>query len=183
MYRVAGSGQAFVAEEATGKGNAVAAGENVKGKATGKGREVAVNNGDMAGMSPEEALNVLGIPDTIKGWLEIQDKVWDLEDHEALPEGWIRIWSARSRQEYYWRMVNRHSTFDLDEVMKDGAITAAPSSSQRTTGLVSCLRTATAPLRAKSVPASYHAKASSAAAASSGAKNSLEVETVDLTDE
>jgi len=64
---------------------------------------------------PQKVLSKMTFPDSIEEWRQIQDTVW--ENHAPLPKGWIRIWSRSQKCEYYSRLSDNHSTFELDEVM------------------------------------------------------------------
>eukprot|EP00927_Polykrikos_kofoidii_P009348 TRINITY_DN1389_c0_g1_i1.p1 TRINITY_DN1389_c0_g1~~TRINITY_DN1389_c0_g1_i1.p1 ORF type:complete len:1390 (+),score=381.42 TRINITY_DN1389_c0_g1_i1:39-4172(+) len=78
---------------------------------------------DEAGTDEEESkilsrLDKVGFPESIGQWCDIQEAVWP--ESTPLPRGWIRIWSRSQRCEYYMRVEDQLSTFDIDEAVASG---------------------------------------------------------------
>ena len=44
-------------------------------------------------------LEIIGFPQTLEQWIEVQNVVW--AGHPALPPNWVRIWSRSKGKEYY----------------------------------------------------------------------------------
>ena len=44
-------------------------------------------------------LEIIGFPQTLEQWIEVQNVVW--AGHPALPPNWVRIWSRSAGKEYY----------------------------------------------------------------------------------
>eukprot|EP00929_Paragymnodinium_shiwhaense_P045524 TRINITY_DN23254_c0_g1_i1.p1 TRINITY_DN23254_c0_g1~~TRINITY_DN23254_c0_g1_i1.p1 ORF type:complete len:530 (+),score=85.63 TRINITY_DN23254_c0_g1_i1:73-1662(+) len=70
-----------------------------------------------ARQSPLEMLEKIGFPTSIGGWCDIQHQVW--RDAARLPLGWIRVWSKSEGTEYYMRVDDQETTFDIQEVISD----------------------------------------------------------------
>ena len=70
-------------------------------------------------------LHIHGFPSNIEEWEKMQRLIWP--DHEALPAGWIRVWSRSRGQEYYLRVEDGYASFDLEpcdlcEIARDGPV-------------------------------------------------------------
>merc|ERR1712060_510995 len=66
---------------------------------------------------PLVMLRQIGFPESLTEWKMVQDTVF--RNHMPLPEGWIRIWSKSNRCEYFMRVKDQYSTFELSEVLDD----------------------------------------------------------------
>ncbi|CAE8610650.1 unnamed protein product, partial [Polarella glacialis] len=53
-------------------------------------------------------------PTVIEEWARLQDEIW--AGHRPLPQGWTRVWSRSRKEEYYARVADNFSTFDLNVV-------------------------------------------------------------------
>jgi len=54
-------------------------------------------------------------PDTINQWGQLQNKVW--AGHPKLQRGWIRCWSRSQDSEYYLRLSDKQTTFNIQDVL------------------------------------------------------------------
>jgi len=54
-------------------------------------------------------------PPTINQWGMLQGKIW--AGHPKLAAGWIRVWSKSQDREYYVRLKDNQSSFDINEVL------------------------------------------------------------------
>jgi len=68
----------------------------------------------VARTDPKAVLQTIAWPANINAWGTLQQKVWG--GHPALPKGWIRVWSKSKDSEYYVRLKDMKSTFEMDEV-------------------------------------------------------------------
>jgi len=69
-----------------------------------------------ARVDPREVLKTIPWPATINAWGLLQKTVW--AGHPRLSAGWIRVWSRSQDCEYYLRLKDMKSTFDLNEVIE-----------------------------------------------------------------
>uniref|UniRef100_A0A7S1ATL4 Tudor domain-containing protein n=1 Tax=Noctiluca scintillans TaxID=2966 RepID=A0A7S1ATL4_NOCSC len=65
--------------------------------------------------NPREALKTIAWPTTINQWGQLQKKIWF--GHPKLQNGWIRCWSRSQDREYYLRLKDMKTTFELNEVL------------------------------------------------------------------
>jgi len=65
---------------------------------------------------PWTRLQQYGFPTTTEQWAAAQDVIW--EGHQPLPPGWIRCWSRSQAKEYYVRLIDNFSVFDLMAVIE-----------------------------------------------------------------
>lgn len=54
-------------------------------------------------------------PATINQWGQLQKKIW--AGHPKLQSGWIRCWSRSQDSEYYLRLSDKVTTFNINEVL------------------------------------------------------------------
>merc|ERR1712151_390120 len=67
---------------------------------------------------PKKVLATMAWPATINAWGMVQKQVW--AGHPKLMQGWIRVWSKSQDNEYYLRLRDMKTTFDIDEVLFRG---------------------------------------------------------------
>merc|ERR1712151_113052 len=63
-----------------------------------------------------QKIEAIGYPESIGEWCNIQEEIWG--DAPPLRQGWIRIWSRSQKSEYYMRVEDQYSTFDVAEAKK-----------------------------------------------------------------
>lgn len=68
----------------------------------------------VAKSNPKEVLETMSWPQNINQWGLVQKKVW--VGHPPIQKGWIRIWSKSKDLEYYLRLKDATTTFDLEDV-------------------------------------------------------------------
>jgi len=64
---------------------------------------------------PLAVLSTMSWPQNINEWGRLQKTIW--AGHPKLKPGWIRIMSKTKQQEYYMRVADKQSTFDLNQVI------------------------------------------------------------------
>jgi len=65
---------------------------------------------------PKAALQTITWPATINAWGTLQKTVW--AGHPKLTTGWIRVWSKSQDKEYFLRLKDMKTTFELNEVIE-----------------------------------------------------------------
>ncbi|CAJ1433835.1 unnamed protein product [Effrenium voratum] len=64
---------------------------------------------------PMEVLNTMAWPQCINDWGRLQKVIW--AGHPKLKPGWIRVMSKSQKQEYYLRLSDKETTFDISNVL------------------------------------------------------------------
>jgi len=65
---------------------------------------------------PKAVLQTIAWPATINAWGSLQKTVW--AGHPKLMSGWIRVWSKSQDKEYFLRLKDMKTTFELSEVIE-----------------------------------------------------------------
>jgi len=65
---------------------------------------------------PKAVLQTIAWPATINAWGSLQKTVW--AGHPKLISGWIRVWSKSQDKEYFLRLKDMKTTFELNEVIE-----------------------------------------------------------------
>jgi len=65
---------------------------------------------------PKAVLQTIAWPATINAWGTLQKTVW--AGHPKLTQGWIRVWSKSQDKEYFLRLKDMKTTFELNEVIE-----------------------------------------------------------------
>lgn len=64
---------------------------------------------------PRNVLKTMVWPATINQWGMLQNTIW--AGHPKLTKGWIRCWSRSQDSEYYLRLEDKSTTFNLSDVL------------------------------------------------------------------
>merc|ERR1740121_1846187 len=64
---------------------------------------------------PKAVLKTIPWPDSINQWGLLQNKIW--AGHPKLQRGWIRCWSRSQDSEYYLRLTDKLTTFQINDVL------------------------------------------------------------------
>lgn len=65
--------------------------------------------------NPRDVLDTIPWPASINAWGQLQKKVW--AGHAPLAPGWIRVWSKSKDSEYYLRLKDMKTSFDIEDVI------------------------------------------------------------------
>eukprot|EP00929_Paragymnodinium_shiwhaense_P017774 TRINITY_DN1274_c0_g2_i1.p1 TRINITY_DN1274_c0_g2~~TRINITY_DN1274_c0_g2_i1.p1 ORF type:complete len:1126 (+),score=333.68 TRINITY_DN1274_c0_g2_i1:91-3468(+) len=103
----------------TGSAGGGAGGRSDSGKAAGTEAAPAAASAapgtEVAKTDPKEVIRSLAeFPSGTQAWIKVQDTIW--AGHSKLAPGWIRIWSRSKDTQYYYRLEDGKTTFQLAEV-------------------------------------------------------------------